>query len=463
MTKPYCTLFTGILIQSSSFSTGGNEPHVNVDDPLALDGLNRPIIKGTSLAGALIDTTRKILSTHPPEFICYPPEERQDESKNSLRPSCWRFFNAHLNKEQDLPYENRQGVKIREDTGARQGGAMFNVETLPVGTRWQFILEVDTSIAEGGEAEKLAAAALLEWQRGHCWLGRNVARGMGWFKLDQLQALRLTSDEVLQWPNSFDQHPGNTIKKLKPELNRSIAADAFINKFSINTLNKNSKPDNSWQIKKWQVSLKTGLSTNGYGFDALSVGGHEDNLFDNIWDKDHYLSAKDIKPGVSENNFNPDHTIVMTLRNDKREPFIPGSSIRGVLRHSLLRYFGESEQDLLNELFGSTETSSPLLISDALLTGEWKAIQLEHHAEDEFKGSTYGSGKFDRIALLEGEFKFTIALETQSPNDANIELLNKILELAKIGHIPLGGNQWRGLGWLTWSVDERSEFNYGSF
>jgi CRISPR/Cas system CSM-associated protein Csm3 (group 7 of RAMP superfamily) len=39
--------------------------------------------------------------------------------------------------------------------------------------------------------------------------------------------------------------------------------------------------------------------------------------------------------------------------------------------------------------------------------------------------------------------------------------LAAVFHLAELGHLPLGGNQWRGLGWVSWQFDDWQDGHYG--
>ena len=90
--KSYRTIFTGNLVQQSALSVGGNEPSGVVDSPCCSDGLGRPTLRGTTLAGALIATARKIVEKLPGGITV---DDHQHTSTSEFALSAWRFFNAH--------------------------------------------------------------------------------------------------------------------------------------------------------------------------------------------------------------------------------------------------------------------------------------------------------------------------------------------------------------------------------
>lgn len=120
----------------------------------------------------------------------------------------------------------------------------------------------------------------------------------------------------------------------------------------------------------------------------------------------------------------------------------------------LLHARGQGTQgaDLVNALFGKVENSAKLLIGDALPdeTPELELAWFQYHAEDEFAGGAYRSAKFDRIAVMQGKFRFKMVLEDAS-EDARA-VLEEVLALAHAGQIGIGGGQWRGHGWVRWEA-----------
>lgn len=454
----YRTMFRGTLVQESALSVGGTEGGPPfVDSILCRDGQDRYVLRGQTLAGALIATSRKFVREVPKHIT-------------GLENSRWQFYNSHPVREA-MP-EFRQGVGIRQDTGAAAGHVLFDVEVLPRKTTWPFLLEVETSGdgLDGVEAERIAAAALLEWRRGRCWLGRDVARGLGWLHLDDLRAYRLDSQLVDSWPDSGSRNPADVLDALIERAKgvEVIEAPVFAKTF------QQDPTESGWSYLEIEGRIHVGVRDDGYGLDALAVGGHGTVAAASEWDNAHFLKPAGRGELHQIEAFAPDHTIVMTRgAGDKPEPFLPGSGLRGPLRHLLsrsLRALGVSVRDPNLDpgnaaaasdppalLFGTLESSSAILVRDAYLEepDAWTAAWIQHHAEDEFSGGVYGAGKFDRTMLLSGIFSWKVVVETDDDN--LLKLVNKYLppfqRLAKAGHFPIGGAKWRSAGWPIWTID----------
>lgn len=431
MTKPYRTIYVGTLLQESFLSLGGtDDPYSTVDAPFCRDGLARPTLRGSSIAGALVASLRRTHGSVPPEI---------SGSSGGEIPSVWRTFHSHPDSQ--APSQLRQHVAIDYTTGAATEEALFNLETLPPGTRWPLVLEVDTSRME--DAAELAEAVLAQWQRGRCWLGREVARGLGWMRLIDLKRYRLTTSHADDWPNAFSADSPAVYLRTQ-----------FADRAS----------DIAWLPETGPVkpmlelsgSVIAGEHPDGYGIDSLSVGGHEADTLFAQWSDFFLCTEGEQRPA---DHFDPDTAVVCLPANDEAEqlPYIPGSTLRGPLRHALRRLLVARNQPLavVDSLFGTADNSARLLICDLMPEPETPISMawLQQHAEDEFAGSTYESAKFDRVMVLSGRFRLRMVLEAENHKELKTlydEGLCPLLELVGDQQIGLGGGQWRGNGWLRW-------------
>ncbi len=92
--REYITIFTGHLVQDSALSVGGNaKGGGTVDDPLCREGKNSFTLRGTTLAGALLATARKLYE-HLPAKISAASAPYHEPKKIPPR-SVWQFFSSH--------------------------------------------------------------------------------------------------------------------------------------------------------------------------------------------------------------------------------------------------------------------------------------------------------------------------------------------------------------------------------
>ncbi len=489
-------VFKGILHQDSALSTGGLIAKASAqgyapamtDHPFMRDGKNRLVLRGSGLAGALIATARQLgYSTKQLETlgILDTPTNHGDEHKQkrlaqrqNFSGSRWQVLNAHLEKATDET-QLRQGVAIQHDTSTAAQGALYDSETLPAGTKWAFTLECVMlgNHEHAKESLALLKAVLERWEKGQAKFGASVARGLGWLTLTNCQTYDIKKS--VPYPNRL------TIDSKKPEPFEAQFKDALIHDWQAYQLNPIDKKPNIIRIVGKIIVGE--LSDDAWGLDTFASGSHIQSFHqdDARWQR-HFNQAENEQQAKTES----DHRLPMTKTCDgKLVPFIPGGSIRGVLRHAFSRWYqlqGESiydpskKYDAIKEnkeardpvelLFGDhphrhaqKAQSSALLVRDAYLVNhdDWKAVVLEHHAEDEFTASTFESAKFDRQVLLKGTFSFCMEIET---NNENKEIAQSFCEftqnITQARQLHLGGGVWRGYGSPKWEITVEKEQNH---
>lgn len=472
---PGHVLFVGTLVQKSALSTSGSSARGETDHPLAVDGLGRPTLSGRGLAGALVATLDKLGWGVSRRISSRVAEESRDHPPRS----CWRVHNSHL--EGGWTVEPRAGVRILHETGAQADGSLHDRETLPAGQRWPFLMDVEVwpeSREAGEDPVRDAAAALLEWTRGQCWLGGGGARGLGWMRLEGLHAYRLEADGPVVWPDSRKSIP-RILENLERERCQGrltfIEADAFPREFSIP-----APGPGAWSSLTIEGRLEVGPRTDGYGLDLLSVGAHAGvaHLAQHLGEALRTPAGRDAAAAAV--GFDPDRGLAFSRDPVTRQvrPYIPGSSLRGPLRHGLARLLARTSlesdprvRDRFEKVFGAFKGEAQpldgqLLISDASLEDgtSWKVAWLQHHAEDELAGGVFEDSKFDRLALMEGTFRFRMVLEGEDRAELErmADLLGAVLEQAEAGFLPLGGAKWRGAGWPRWRFSRGTIERYGA-
>ena len=483
----YKTLISGTLVQRTAFSVGGRDTHARVDSPVARDGQGRLTLRGSGIAGAFIADAARLLGRALPKAITAgsPGEQaqarreakEQGHALDRLPESVWRFHTSHPENAPAL--EVRSGVGIRQDTGAAAEHLKYEVETIPAGTRWPFLLEVDEYRDDPeGIALPLALHVVQAWGE-VCLLGRNVARGLGWMQLDPatVRVLRLEPADALEWPDSR-RTPAEALDALAAKPERLLAADAIAG-------HRAGVP-----VTPRPTYLGTGIihighdpQTEGeqWGLDTLSLGGSA--ALESL-QEDFLTPLAEAHPG----DFAPDLVLAWTKAAGGKLPlpFLPGSGLRGPMRHGLSWWLRsregetvhdpnttagrrglakkqrhpEDDRDPIERLFGTGPHAGALLISDAELIdpqafGRDAVILFEQHAEDEFTGGTYAEAKFNRIALVRGSFRFhyRIEAETEAQLQDYRRLLAILADLGRARHIPIGGANWRGHGWVRWELE----------
>lgn len=478
---PYKTLISATLVQLTAFSTGGHDPHARVDSPVARDGLGRLTLRGSGLAGAFIATGTRLFGQALPGTITAGPPGEQSRARQEalaadpdadlprLTESVWRFHTSHPETEPEL--EVRAGVGIRQDTGAAAEGLKYEVETVPAGTRWPLLIEVDEYRDPEGLALPMALHLIESW-RTVCTLGRNVARGLGWMQIepDSLRVLQLDAADADRWPDA-SRRPAEAFAALAQDGACLLTADRLA------AIRARVRPSGLAPVLgSGTIEIGAPPDNTNWGLDTLSLGGNE--AIRDLQD-DALINLVRAHPG----ELDPDLVLAWTRSaGGPPRPFIPGSGLRGPLRHTLSwwhrsrhgrtvhdpnttqgrRALAAQQQrmdlDPIERLFGTGTFGGTLLLSDAEIDaasfGEDAILFLEQHAEDEFTGSTYAEAKFNRITLIRGTFHFHYLIEARSEQELAEyrALLAQLQSLGAARQIPIGGANWRGHGWVRWTL-----------
>jgi CRISPR/Cas system CSM-associated protein Csm3 (group 7 of RAMP superfamily) len=538
-TPVYRTLFLCTLVQASAFSSGGNESASLADMGLALDGEGRVVFRGSSLAGALLATARTFLDV--PDAISRGLTNHQEDTAQP--PSLWGFDHAHpwgdgaLLDTADL-MELRAYCAHRQDTRAAHSSGQFDLEALPRGLRWKFLLDIThPRNGQGSKAAAMAALALREWQRERCWLGRKVARGLGWMRLDSCHIVELPVSEgaIDAWPdssrNSLEERYSFVESQLGELGNVSVfdsekTLDDYLQKCESRAASARKTPTRAYlrwplQIKVAPYQVRNANNNEiSYGLDALSMQGHGSYSVDPDNLNRHLLRPVEQEWAKFKENFAPDNPLAMTkpYGSKQPEPVLAGSGISGALRHHLARSLRAAGTHVLDpatlqcygarsasiphataatgdaspeaaevsihapedesaELFGAMGKDmhpSRLLIQDAHLVKEsredWKLALLEKVALDEFRQSAFPGAKFNRLAILAGEWEFDLVLEIRAPQQTESRVptkeewlthiqessapVNALLEDAKLRRIGIGGGEFRSYGHVPIYVPE---------
>lgn len=432
------TLFTGTLVQDSALSVSGLDRVVTADKSFTMvDG--RPVMAGRGVKGAAVAMAKRF-------FDPLPRAISDDISNGTLRRSAWEFEDL---RSEGAP-DTRAGVGIDQKTGARAEGVLFDLEVLPSGTKWNIAIRVDWSQVqsneEGSEVAGILGYVLSEhWSQGRCWLGGGVARGLGWCTLTNLKAYEFDDESYEKW-----------VRSDRKELPQESAKIPVVT------------PTRSWRFRTLDAVIEYGeYSPDGadapWGLDMLAVGAHS-----SASQVQKRGTGKWAVPSwAAEDTFPKDLETDRAILMEGDLPLLPGSSVRGPLRHSLsraLRRRGEEvtdphtkagdlgDEDPAGKVFGTTSVSSRLLIRDARAEGEWYAARLHMHAEDEFTAGSYGSAKRETMRVLKGKFPVRIVVEGKSPAEVDplVEAIETQIALGRLGHLAIGGHKTHGAGSGHW-------------
>ena len=175
----------------------------------------------------------------------------------------------------------------------------------------------------------------------------------------------------------------------------------------------------------------------------------------------------------------------LVLRDINGLPFIPGTTIAGLLRHSITVERKENENDkdydqrldkLRGPLMGNQEIGSPLIITEAKildsdntvldgiisqekLTSEFltnfRQLPIRQHAKIGHRGATLKGGKFDEEIVLKGtRFCFEMEMLSEKDDDAKFK---ELLDTLNSDTFRIGSGSRSGFGEIE-VVDNRCQY-----
>ncbi|WP_440055960.1 RAMP superfamily CRISPR-associated protein [Pseudoalteromonas sp. T1lg65] len=450
---PYCNLFYVTLTQLTEFNTAGNDTD-DIDITLAKNGQGEYIIRGSTLAGAIVHQAKKLGFSIPSNLAGDTWVDDADGKQQRIsQPSCMRVFNARL-VDQAQTSQFKQHVAINPKTGAAFDNALFDVEVLPRGNEWHVFIEVNESKTQeqSDSASQIIAHVLNYWQQNPLFLGHRPVAGYGWFNVANAEVVQLSTTHLFDYPNNSKNYPRDK---------QALLDDLSIQPYPISDFICTKKPTPKVSQIVYDITLSAGVNEDEHGeqwgLDSFFIGGHEieaplsfnkvdENIQKNLKSGSAYKYTEQDMP---DNFFVVDHT---------NTPYIPSASIRGPLRHQLIR---QGHEKLAEQLFGTTEHSSNCYIQQAYLSSEsWQGMILHNHAEDEFTAGVYGSSKFVRMCVTQGTFSTRLIIEYLNDENGNmpkhiqqqINALEEVFELAKQKQLAIGAKQWVDSGWLKWEA-----------
>ena len=170
------------MVQLSDLHTGDKDSlKSNRAHAFALDSAQRPIIRGSSLRGVLMQQLEQCLDRT--EFQQY---FANNPAKPLFRQHPYQFSFARIHAQPDSPLPMlrfRQHNAIDRATGAAKDNHLFSVQTTPVGTVWRFELRFVPRVISDQQHIPVYAYLLNQvlgfWQNSDLCLGGRMREGYG--------------------------------------------------------------------------------------------------------------------------------------------------------------------------------------------------------------------------------------------------------------------------------------------
>ena len=138
----------------------------------------------------------------------------------------------------------------------------------------------------------------------------------------------------------------------------------------------------------------------------------------------------------------PDNTFLMSWDGERYAYVIPGSSIKGVMRHYLYRMFSDKKAD---NLFGTLGSKSKISVSDAFADMDTVKTTVRHSTAINSVSQSAKNGSLNNMqAVVAGIFDGNIHLTDVKQEEIAVVL--KAINAIENGEIHIGGKISRGFG-----------------
>jgi len=463
--RPYYVEFRGQIEVCSPLHIGaGEDLSLHSDMPILRDPESgRPFIPGSSLRGVLrshLEHERTLLgcskSVLESLFGHIGPKHHDDALTFMGRLTVWDAL--WEDKTQSETCEIRDYVTIDPETGASARGKKFDAESLlRTGARFSFRL-----IYEGdGEKDRelmLLHEALDALKEGRLRVGAKSGWGFGQVclapgsleyrsyqrqetkGLSEFLAMRFPSPEDDGWrQESFPwQNVGEPLAE--PFDPKQPSPLSFL-EFDLRVQCEGP------------VLVKSAIPPLMEPLDEAERGELERKL---KGDPDRWSEM-----GLRE----ADHVFLLSSTDEK--PYLPGSSLRGVLRSQALRICRSqlTGDEPLEQLFGvqkgdGTGQKGCIEIGDGVLEGEPNYVYLDHVAIDRITGAAEDKKKFSTCGLDSPAFKVKVRLSIAPHQIASAALFAFLLrDLMNPGRLWVGSGTSRGYGMVQQTAIQELHVN----
>jgi CRISPR/Cas system CMR subunit Cmr4 (Cas7 group RAMP superfamily) len=418
---------TGALVLESPVHLGNGDRGTQVDLPLLRDAREgRPLLQGTSLAGALRNYVRAY-----ERGLTTPEESRPTRGTTShTRHAAELLFGAVKGDPEGdqsplivddalaaiTPSDIRDGVRIDAATRTALPNFKYDVELLPPGTtfplRFELLLPDDPAVAD--RLRGALALALGALERGEIALGARKTRGYGRCRVAQWNVstyhVRDSRADLLAWLAAEHPQWGYVLAHSSSGTAAEILAPPL------------DLPD---RRRIFAIVADFALAS------PLLIRSEEP------------LGEGDNQPDVAH------------LRDGLGQPVLSGTSVAGALRARAMRVLNATRpgraQDFVDQLFGrdmqrgGAPSASRLLVNEARIEGGAALVQ-NRVSIDRFTGGAFETALFGEAPHVGGAVRLGFTIHEAQPAEKGLLLL--LLRDLWTGDLPLGGTASIGRGRL---------------
>lgn len=396
----------GDLLLTSPLVLGSGEDE-NTDIDILRDWDGKPLIPGTSLAGAIRHFLRDNFANGQPLA-----DRLFGEQGKHSKQSLVILHDLHLKSDQEGKVLIRDGVKLDRvtKTVVTSGKeSKYDYEILDAGRRFELKIEVirrDNSDIKEKEFLPLIGALLSNLTSGRISVGAKTRRGYGQLQLENENILLLDM----------------------------------------------SNPDD---VNKW-IDFEWKSFEGNKSVDKLDDGTHSPNSNTYTINSKFNIPCSILIRHYSDKYRDVDHSHIQSNGNS----VIPGTSWNGAIRHAayqiLLDLGAESKADtMMKDIFGFVDqdnkdaAASKIFIKESIIDDGKKLLKYTRNRVDRFTGGVVDSALFDEMPHYQGTVELNISLKKNGDVDDKWRLALIKMALLDIGHgiQPVGGaaNIGRGI------------------
>lgn len=414
---------------------GSGLTHPTTDSPVIRDPFGDYRIPGSSLAGAL--------RAHTEESAWGEAGPRSCASLIDISDGFLVDFDGKITLGKRLAHEEilykalpelQEHVRIDHNTGAAIEGGKFDAEIIPQGTR--FRCELVLVERSGTPAELVEAARWSFWsalrtlQSGELALGGDISSGLG--------LVHIVRDSL-----TLGIHDLTTLAGVTAARNRSWNIDepAGVEDAASALAKMDAHSSSHPEGISGRISLR--FRTDG----PLLVGGSQRPSSKSILDKNH---GADLVFGESVLADYATRALV-------GRPWVPGSSIRGAIRHRTWHIFEAlglsptAAQSQIDDLFGTINSggarASNVRFHGYFLNDETRTA-VQHVAIDRLTGGSLLGALFSEAPIWRDGLKLQITITLHGLGEAQAAVFaHALIDMAQ-GELSIGGGTRRGNGRL---------------
>ncbi len=422
--RPYRIEVLGTLVPKTAFHVGsGQSFHASSDSPLlreANDPGGELYLPGSSLRGVLrshLEREKELLGCTQNDIDGFFGIAARDQSTYGR----FQISDAYA---KGTVAELRDHVRIREQWGAADSGAKFDLETGFSEKGFQFEAVYEGDGPKDGEMRLFHEALRYLGSEGFR-TGAKSAWGLGRMQMQENFEVRQFdrgTDEgllaYLEWRLKGSKPPSG-LPKVKMGAPKA-GPDAW-NTITLNLQLQFEGP----------VLVKSAVPASGDAQDSV---------------------AGDPSTYWKRAQANADGTFVTTVDPAMKRFYLPGSSLRGVLRHEAIWIAGaDGLKKDLDLLFGTANetgggAAGRLEIEDGYLVGDARIVALDHVAIDRIVQGAADGKKFDAAALESPKFSVRLVMRFEKGNAHLVRWLRALWFQMQEGRLWAGSGSARGYG-----------------